>query len=194
MLDLSRFTSAAQDLVMHSRGKPEGHHWQTSDGAPGTIDDISVFVIPLAAYKKEWEAWKLQNEKLRRGKTAEPSSGKPAQSAQSPTNRYPTSGHLSSSDGWFPNLDGRTETPHQNGGTPGNVPVEVGVPHSNASDLTLAEISLDAEEVVAPEDTPTSNSENVDLKEGSEATASSAVPENGDKDNTDPSSANYCER
>jgi len=176
---------------MHSRGKPEGHNWQTSDGAPGTIDDISVFVIPLTAYKKDWEAWKLQNEKLRQSKTAEQISSK---SAQISTKRYPASAHLSDSDGWFPSLDGRTQTFHQNGETPTNVPVEVGVPHLNVSDLPLAEISLEAEEVVAPEDMPGRNGETVELEEGSTATSRSTVPENGDKDNTDLSSSNYCER
>lgn len=188
-----RFTSAAQDLVMHSRGKPEGHNWQTSDGAPGTIDDISVFVIPLAAYKKDWEAWKLQNDKLRQGKSAQQISSK---SAQASTNRYPASAHLPNSDGWFPSLDGRAQTPHQNGGTP-NVPVEVGVPHLNVSDLPLAEISLDAEEVVAPEDIPGETIAAVDSKEDPVATNDSNDgndPENVDKDNTDPSSPNYCER
>lgn len=177
---------------MHSRGKPEGHNWQTSDGAPGTIDDISVFVIPLAAYKKEWEAWKLLNDKLRQGKTAEQN---PTKSAQSSTKRYPASlSHLSESDGWFPSLDGRIQTAHQNGGTPVNVPVEVGVPHLNVSDLPLAEISLEAEEAVAPEDMPGGNGETVDSKDDLVATNGNIAPENGDKDNTDPSSANYCER
>lgn len=60
-----RFTSAAQDLVMSSRGKLNERSWRTSDNKSATIDDISVFVIPLAAYKEEYLNWKLEVESQR---------------------------------------------------------------------------------------------------------------------------------
>ncbi|XP_022671280.1 protein phosphatase 1H-like [Varroa jacobsoni] len=50
-----RYVSAAQDLVMQSRGKISGSNWRTSDNRPATVDDISVFVIPLRDYKREFE-------------------------------------------------------------------------------------------------------------------------------------------
>nr|CAD7197143.1 unnamed protein product [Timema douglasi] len=56
-----RYTSAAQDLVMQSRGKLiEKNIWRTSDGRSATIDDISVFVIPLTPYKKEFLKWQSE--------------------------------------------------------------------------------------------------------------------------------------
>ncbi|XP_069693404.1 protein phosphatase 1H [Periplaneta americana] len=60
-----RYTSAAQDLVMHSRGKLYEKNWKTADGKPATIDDISVFVIPLTPYKEEYIKWKQESEALR---------------------------------------------------------------------------------------------------------------------------------
>lgn len=57
-----RFTSAAQDLVMCSRGKLNERSWRTADSKSATIDDISVFVIPLAAYKEEHLRWKQEME------------------------------------------------------------------------------------------------------------------------------------
>ncbi|RWS07929.1 Protein phosphatase 1H-like protein [Dinothrombium tinctorium] len=55
-----RYISAAQDLVMHSRGKSKekGKGWRTSDNLQATIDDISVFVIPLKPYRQEYLKWK----------------------------------------------------------------------------------------------------------------------------------------
>lgn len=55
-----RFISAAQDLVMASRGKQrdKGKGWRTTDNKVATIDDISVFVIPLKPYKDEYNKWK----------------------------------------------------------------------------------------------------------------------------------------
>ncbi|KAG8183095.1 hypothetical protein JTE90_010918 [Oedothorax gibbosus] len=50
-----RYTSAAQDLVMHARGKLRERNWRTADNKLATIDDISVFVIPLRSYKEEYE-------------------------------------------------------------------------------------------------------------------------------------------
>lgn len=55
-----RYISAAQDLVMSSRGKQKSKArvWRTADNKQATIDDISVFVIPLLPYKEEWTKWK----------------------------------------------------------------------------------------------------------------------------------------
>ncbi|KAH6929419.1 hypothetical protein HPB50_027466 [Hyalomma asiaticum] len=52
-----RYISAAQDLVMHSRGKLKERSWRTVDNRAATIDDISVFVIPLRGYQDEHRAW-----------------------------------------------------------------------------------------------------------------------------------------
>ncbi|GBN55230.1 Protein phosphatase 1H [Araneus ventricosus] len=52
-----RYTSAAQDLVMHARGKLRDRNWRTADNKLATIDDISVFVIPLRPYKEEYQQW-----------------------------------------------------------------------------------------------------------------------------------------
>lgn len=60
-----RYTSAAQDLVMHSRGKLYEKNWKTADSKPATIDDISVFVIPLAPYKEEYMEWRQEYEAIR---------------------------------------------------------------------------------------------------------------------------------
>ncbi len=55
-----RYISAAQDLVMNSRGKSreKGKGWKTIDNKTATIDDISVFVIPLKPYREEYINWK----------------------------------------------------------------------------------------------------------------------------------------
>ncbi|XP_078276691.1 protein phosphatase 1H-like isoform X3 [Rhinoraja longicauda] len=45
--DRNRFTLAAQDLVMKSRGVLKDHGWRLSNNRLGSGDDISVFVIPL---------------------------------------------------------------------------------------------------------------------------------------------------
>jgi Protein phosphatase 2C len=57
-----RFTSAAQDLVMASRGKLVERNWRTAENKSATIDDISVFVIPLIYYKEEYQLWKEEQE------------------------------------------------------------------------------------------------------------------------------------
>lgn len=54
---LRRYISAAQDLVMYSRGKLKERSWRTVDNRAATIDDISVFVIPLRGYQEEHHAW-----------------------------------------------------------------------------------------------------------------------------------------
>ena len=46
-----RFISVAQELVMAARGKLVERNWKHSDDSPATIDDISVFVIPILSYK-----------------------------------------------------------------------------------------------------------------------------------------------
>jgi len=48
-----RYISLAQDLVMAARGKMKERNWRRSSGGPATIDDISVFVIPVLPYKQE---------------------------------------------------------------------------------------------------------------------------------------------
>ncbi|UYV79164.1 PPM1J [Cordylochernes scorpioides] len=55
-----RYISAAQDLVMSSRGKLRERNWKTSDNKLATIDDISVFVIPLLPYLQEYLQWSQQ--------------------------------------------------------------------------------------------------------------------------------------
>jgi len=40
--------------VMSARGKLRDRNWKRSDGSPATIDDISVFVIPILPYKEEY--------------------------------------------------------------------------------------------------------------------------------------------
>merc|ERR1719342_1323992 len=51
-----RYISLAQDLVMAARGKLKERNWRRNSGGPATIDDISVFVIPLLPYKLESES------------------------------------------------------------------------------------------------------------------------------------------
>merc|ERR1719237_1912838 len=48
-----RYISLAQDLVMAARGKMKERNWRRSAGGLATIDDISVFVIPVLPYKQE---------------------------------------------------------------------------------------------------------------------------------------------
>jgi len=82
-----RHITIAQDLVMAARGKLVDRNWkrtvnplntpplnttttssssssQTNGGTveilPATIDDISVFVIPILSYKEEYAAWKAE--------------------------------------------------------------------------------------------------------------------------------------
>jgi hypothetical protein len=62
---LFRYTSAAQDLVMSSRGKLTGRIWRLSDGGAATIDDITAFVVPLVAYYREHKKWVEEDGALR---------------------------------------------------------------------------------------------------------------------------------
>ena len=82
-----RHITIAQDLVMAARGKLIDRNWKrtfkplsTSQNSqfngtaapevlPATIDDISVFVIPILSYKQENLAWKA--EKLAAKSTAQ---------------------------------------------------------------------------------------------------------------------------
>lgn len=50
-----RYTSTAQDLVMAARGKLKDGLWKRPDGSSATIDDISVFVVPLQPYQFEYQ-------------------------------------------------------------------------------------------------------------------------------------------
>lgn len=54
-----RYTMVAQELVAKSRGKiNESGHWRLADSkAAATVDDISVLVIPVYQYYKEYVEW-----------------------------------------------------------------------------------------------------------------------------------------
>ena len=96
-----RFISIAQELVMAARGKLVDRNWKRKvpvengnshpkDSAnssvehpqtqqvPATIDDISVFVIPILAYKEEYMLWK--ENRFRAKSSNEENSCKPSQS------------------------------------------------------------------------------------------------------------------
>lgn len=55
-----RYMTAAQDLVIHSRGHTKWNScgWRTGDDRFASLDDIAVFVIPLKQYKDEYAEWK----------------------------------------------------------------------------------------------------------------------------------------
>lgn len=98
-----RFTSAAQDLVMSSRGKLNERSWRTSDDKAATIDDISVFVIPLVGYKEDYMRWKQEQGESFLGSTESESvvdvasNAEPTVSAASVTvaESSPTGGYVS---------------------------------------------------------------------------------------------------
>lgn len=54
-----RYTMIAQELVAKSRGRVnESGHWRLTDSkAAATVDDISVIVIPVYQYYKEYVEW-----------------------------------------------------------------------------------------------------------------------------------------
>jgi len=54
-----RYITLAQDLVMSARGKMKERNWKRSNGTAATIDDISVFVIPILPYKEEYNKLKV---------------------------------------------------------------------------------------------------------------------------------------
>lgn len=66
-----RFMSAAQDLVLHSRGENEkAWVWRKADESIASLDDVSVFVIPLKQYRDEYLEWKrLRNSCKSKGET-----------------------------------------------------------------------------------------------------------------------------
>lgn len=54
-----RYVSAATCLVGFARGiLTNDHYWQLKEGKPASVDDISVFVVPLHPYKVEIEQLK----------------------------------------------------------------------------------------------------------------------------------------
>lgn len=57
-----RYTMAAQDLVAKARGRiNESRHWRLADSkAAATVDDISVLVIPVFQYYKEYAQWERE--------------------------------------------------------------------------------------------------------------------------------------
>lgn len=57
-----RYTMVAQELVAKSRGRVnESGHWRLAHSkAAATVDDISVFVIPVVQYYKEFCLWEKQ--------------------------------------------------------------------------------------------------------------------------------------
>ncbi|XP_037030492.1 protein phosphatase 1H [Bradysia coprophila] len=57
-----RYTMVAQELVAKSRGRVnESNHWRLAHSkAAATVDDISVFVIPVVQYYKEYCLWEKQ--------------------------------------------------------------------------------------------------------------------------------------
>ncbi|XP_043218999.1 protein phosphatase 1H-like isoform X2 [Amphibalanus amphitrite] len=84
-----RCTSAAQDLVMSARGKLKERLWRLSDGTMATIDDISVFVVPMLPYREEHLLWKLgQEASAVRCAPAEPPSGVRQVSEPAQLDRY----------------------------------------------------------------------------------------------------------
>ncbi|XP_044740988.1 protein phosphatase 1H [Chrysoperla carnea] len=57
-IEKHRYMSAAQALVAHARGKMTNEcAWKQSDQKAATIDDISVFVIPILPYHMEHLTW-----------------------------------------------------------------------------------------------------------------------------------------
>ena len=44
---------------MSARGKLKERLWRLSDGTMATIDDISVFVVPMLPYREEHLLWKV---------------------------------------------------------------------------------------------------------------------------------------
>lgn len=55
---LSRYTMAAQDLVMRARGVLRDRGWRITSERLGSGDDISVFIIPLMyGNRQPWGAW-----------------------------------------------------------------------------------------------------------------------------------------
>lgn len=56
---------------MGSRGKLKERNWRTSDDKHATIDDITVFVVPLLPYQEEHREWKARKGRPPKGKEAD---------------------------------------------------------------------------------------------------------------------------
>lgn len=58
-IEKHRYTMVAQELVAKSRGRVnEAGHWRLADSkAAATVDDVSVLVIPVYQYYKEYVEW-----------------------------------------------------------------------------------------------------------------------------------------
>lgn len=60
-MEKERYVSAATCLVGSARGiLMNEHYWQLKDGKPASVDDISVFVIPLYPYRIQIEELKAK--------------------------------------------------------------------------------------------------------------------------------------
>lgn len=93
-----RYISAAQDLVMYSRGKLKERSWRTVDNRAATIDDISVFVIPLRGYQEEHRAWMAatrQQQEAQLPPQAQPQAQQQLQAQLQPPPRTSSSPQLS---------------------------------------------------------------------------------------------------
>lgn len=55
---------------MGSRGKLKERNWRTSDDKHATIDDITVFVVPILPYQEEHRVWKARQGRPPKGKQA----------------------------------------------------------------------------------------------------------------------------
>ena len=49
---------------MAARGKLVERNWKHNDDSPATIDDISVFAIPILPYKHEYAEWKVSKKSV----------------------------------------------------------------------------------------------------------------------------------
>jgi len=104
-----RFVAIAQDLVMAARGKLIDRNWKRVQGdvtSAATIDDISVLVIPLLAYKREYEEWREGAERRRAARRA----AKERASAVSETSSSEGGQETASAEGAVANVAERTAT------------------------------------------------------------------------------------
>jgi len=96
-----RYISLAQDLVMAARGKLKERNWRRSAGGPATIDDISVFVIPLLPFKQETEASSssnIQNQDLNGVSEVEPEDGREAMEVETSESEVPKADPICDTD------------------------------------------------------------------------------------------------
>ena len=63
-LNQNKIFILAQELVMAARGKLVERNWKHNDDSPATIDDISVFAIPILPYKHEYAEWKVSKKSV----------------------------------------------------------------------------------------------------------------------------------